>query len=29
MVENTREFMKENKLPDLQKRLARTDKRIE
>jgi len=29
MVENTRDFMKEDKLPGLQKRLARTDKRIE
>jgi len=29
MVENTRDFMKENKLRDLHKRLARTDKRIE
>jgi len=29
MVENTRAFMMENKLPDLHKRLARTEKRIE
>jgi len=29
MVENTRDFTKENKLPDLHKRLARTYKRIE